>query len=347
MDIIPIILSAMENIRSYGEGLKVISQAFYTYHLSKELGAKHDQAFHHRIQSVLGFKTPQATVKAQELEDKETGALPMSFFYGFFQIRYYKDTDPVLCWTYYKVYITLGYSIEFVSNENQVIRFVGKKYAFTKDYFLIYDKKIISIYHSRPLVDHKIFEDGIDMKEFIPVQKDKGVMLIYKMNTQFNIAFISDKGSFTLLKTFTDDLFYNVVGTTVCGYYGIYKSEIDRISIIDYFTDKEESMPPFITSSSGTVSVKNEYPEIDAVYLDQEGGFYYDVKNKKIAWIFSEERKRNDKFDSFILNGAWIVDIITGRILLNLIDYTHEFFLTRKDDNTGYWIWIYTSEAII
>lgn len=342
MDIIPIILSEMESVRSYGEGLKVISRAFFIYHLSKELGARHDQAFHHKIQSVLGFKTPQAKVKVQELKDKEMGKMLMSFFYGFFQIRYYRDADPNLCWTYYKVYITLGskYSIEFVSNEKQVIGFIGKRYAFTKDYFLIYEKKVITIYHSRPIINNKIFERNIDMDDFTFTQREKGVILAYRADRLFNIAFITNKGSFTLLKTFTDSV-YNVIGMAICGYYGMYMPNMDRISVIDYFTDKEESMPSFITSSSGSISVKNEYPEIDAIYLNQGGGFYYDAKNRKMAWVFSEERKRDSKFDSFILNGLWIVDIITGRILINLEGYANECHLTRKDDDTGYWIWIY------
>lgn len=336
----------LSSIRSYGEGFKILDRISL---ISKKLYAENEQLFHNVIQKALGFREPDTSIKSAEIEAHNSGKPPESFFYGFFQ---YKLSDNIgiydRCWTYYRV--TINHYPEFVitfhSNTDERFVFIGDSY-FTNDYFLIYRKGILEIYHLKPLNNptNKIYSGEFLMSSYMAIQRKWGLLILYEHEKRSYFASLKlVNGKYELEK----DIRRYDGDTSMSGYYGVYRNGDprmpDRFYNKEYFTDVEYPLDPLITSLSGHIyKTKNVYPTIDLILMYEYGGFLYDAKNNNIAWVFFKDKELL-MFDSFIISENHIVDIITGKSLL-LLEYLPQkssFLLTRKDNDTGYWIWINT-----
>lgn len=341
MDSIKLLIHKLQSIRSYGEGLKEIAIALNLSYINKTLRSENDQLFHYEIQKALGFKTPSSEVKTLEQLAIMTNSPPPSFFYGFFQIRYTQDPFTEFTWTYYRVK-TFNDIVEFTSNDNKVIKFIGEHY-FTKDYFILRHKgDVISIYHMRPLEENRIFYNFLNtIKWWITVvQREDGVIIGNIGYANFNLKYIKNDGSVRDINI--NSQFLNL---KAFGYYGqytsiCYESGGGKTAILDYFEKKERPVCPAIKNIPRAVSIKNVYAEIDAFTLIDNIVFFYDSKNERIAWFLNISEYKLRIFDGFVIVDRDIVDLITGRILIPSCSDSM-ISLTRKDDDTGYWIWVH------
>lgn len=337
------IIEELNNIRSYGEGLKILGKFSL---VSKGLIRDNEQLFHSIIQKTLGFKEPNIKIKADENRDIILGRSPKSLFYGFFEFKLMSNESYEHSWTYYRVDIDRNdtklknyeYNITFVSNNRTKIKFSGIHY-FTKDYFLIYKNENLEIYYLR--LDNLIISYKLpEMKTFKAIQRDWGLIIVCNFDVVVSIGTLKmENGKYKLTMDIAE---YSDYDYSVFGYYGPYYKDVhidDRSYIEDYFTGTEYALDPIITFPAGHIEqCVNIYPTIDLLYIN-EICLVYDVKKGKVAWLFYPTS--GVTCDSYVIYHNRILDIITGRVLLNLnTPGGSRIILTRKDDDTGYWIWI-------
>lgn len=333
-----VLLERLNDIRTYGEALKILGQyALYFKNINLE------EKYNYKIREVLGL-TPKG----------ERG--PNSYHFGLFEIRVVEGRIPSLQWTFYRVNEieadddghVIGF--EFVGNngEKEEIFFLDRGiYMFTTNYFLLLINNILTIYHLRPLESHIVFKKEVPFKGFFNVvERYSSLILIYSFEkTSFVISKIPfDTWEIIVLRTLDRERINDRMG-----YYGFYKNNPDRpddLFFIDYISSESHNVHANITYASGAINVAyNVYKTLDIIFINSNVGCIYDAQNAKLAWLFDNNQDYRIYESFFIANNRVICDIFTGRQLLNLHNDGISITITRKDDDSGYWVWKYLDSS--
>lgn len=329
--------------RSFGEGVSRVQDALLAskriYNVSKYI--------YSIIASNLGFAAPPKEVVLEEENDKAAGNPRISFYSGFFEMRLWLEQTPDarIFWSYYRIAtrntFNIGGANSYIFYDNN-----GHPYeikidgivAFTKDYFIKFSyNNFLSVYYKtieEPKFNIKALM--IDALELFAVQREKEqILLLIAVKFDVTRVFSLDMNG-KLIHLFSK--FNNYV--TGIGYQGILMKDGQ---FIDYFTKKRVKYPPLPQTSSSSLKTQIEGIDIISPNEESQTGAVYDVLNNQLLWLISSNEDYI-VFDSFIFyRRKNIIDLITG---ITLIVSSDIIGITRKEDNSGYYLWIEESEEM-
>lgn len=255
-------------------------------------------------------------------------------YHGFFEIRDIKRA-PYDSWSYYLVYNTRE-DVRFKDNqENLVLSFMGAYYLSTSNYLLIYihkDKKCLIYYKDlKHLIAFPLFEYPPDDIY------ETSIGLVIKVDDEEDIVFYlfeEKESAFKILETHTPESFIGI------GFYGFYERDENSLFMNPFNSQSTELVKsiPYISGKEAP-SIRTIHRTIESMHDNYENvaTALYDSRDRKITWV-NLNRDHLNIFETFAIIENKVVDIITGDVFYADKPGT-EIYLSRKENNTGYYIW--------
>lgn len=336
MEILKLIaISEFNGINSYGEGIAVIENLTY---LSEKNIEKYKQLFHYIIQRIMGYSVPPVSVISRELKDSGKKR-PNSLFYGFFEFKY-GNNGPYESWTYYRIYYKRS-EVVFIKNNGEEIIFpiVSHGVFLTHNYCVIMeDEETLSIYHKYLSRNHRLYYGFSPISMIVRViERPNELMFIYyNIDGKIDIMLYSFSKEYFVAPDFFKPVSH--MNRFMCGFLGFYLQSGDNLICQSYSGEKivVPGMPANLINK--VFFVKNIINQSDFIYTSLSLGFMYHSHENRITWSREISCPRIPYCDSFLLIDDSVVDLITGGKLFST-EYKI-LCLTRKDDGSGYWVWV-------
>lgn len=236
-------------------------------------------------------------------------------------------------WYFYRIFHSTG-KLLFVNNDDKdteisissQYKSLDKICVSTSNYLGIYypEENKIVIY-SKLLKQHASvsFPKGYHSHSFVETPRGPiVVMIIGRQIKIYSIDFEKEVAS------------YHHDSPIYCGVKGIYKNLENRVVCMPYFpSDESFELPPFVQKITGVIPT---HESIDMVFTEEDlnKSFIYDTESKTILYrVIGRVRS----FDFLFLTKNKIIDFRSKE--LPSLYFKEIVFITKKDDEKGYYIW--------
>lgn len=335
-----VIESDIKSCRTIGEVIDAVSKYFL---ISNKINA----AVNADIVYGLIFKHFGFTLPPNPDEDKD-----ISIHRGFFEITSIAErwNQDIGSWTYYFYYNNSGVHY-FVDSSGSIMKLMGIIHH-TRSYLVRIFQDKLSIYHMK--LDNIVYEAPLtvlgndsskyacnpeDLKYIKIAETIDGIAMTASYDCGTNLyqvyMYDSKKNAIVFVQEVISENRYRGLG--FYGYYIVDDKSSMRNRIIEYSNPtKQHHIVPL--SRLYKYKAAEGYKSVDMITIG-DVIHLYDVRDDRLTLAF-DIKEWCRFFEGFVIYNSFVLDIVTGKELYHAPNNCEIYGITRKNDNSGYHIWL-------